>query len=95
VTGGGANIWARSDEFHLVWRRLSGDVALSATLRFAKADGAGHRKIGLMIRQSLVADAPYVDAMAHGDGLTALQFSSRDGSLLRRQCGVIAKSHSG
>src|SRR5260370_33799864 len=79
VTGAGANIWAKTDEFHFVWRRLSGDVALSATLRFAEAGGAGHRKIGRMIRQSLAADAAYVDAVVHGDGLTALPFRETAG----------------
>lgn len=83
VTGGGANIWAKDDQFHFVWRRLSGDVALSATLRFAEAGGAGHRKIGLMIRQGLAPDAPYVDAMVHGDGLTALQFRETAGDITR------------
>src|SRR5579872_3430307 len=83
VTGGGANIWAKSDEFHFVWRRLSGDVALSATLRFAEAGGAGHRKIGLMIRQSLAPDAAYVDAVVHGDGLTAIQFREMAGDITR------------
>jgi TolB protein len=83
VTGSGANIWAKADEFHFVWRRLSGDVSLSATLRFAEAGGAGHRKIGLMIRQSLAPDAPYVDAMVHGDGLTALQFRETAGDITR------------
>jgi TolB protein len=83
VTGGGANIWAKADEFHFVWRRLTGDVALSATPGFAEAGGAGHRKIGLMIRQSLAPDAPYVDAMVHGDGLTALQFRETAGDITR------------
>jgi hypothetical protein len=40
VSGGGTNIWAKSHEFHLLWRRVSGDVALSATLGFAEAGGA-------------------------------------------------------
>jgi len=83
VNGGGANIWAKADEFHFVWRRVSGDVALSATLRFAEAGGAGHRKIGLMIRQSLAADAAYVDAVVHGDGLTAIQFRETAGEITR------------
>ena len=83
LTGGGANIWAKADEFHFVWRRLSGDVSLSATLRFGEAGGAGHRKIGLMIRQSLAADAAYVDAVVHGDGLTALQFRETAGDITR------------
>ena len=32
-----------------------------------------------MIRQSLAADSPYVDAVVHGDGLTSLQFRDTAG----------------
>src|SRR5438128_1210699 len=30
VTGGGANIWATADAFQFVWKKMSGDVALTA-----------------------------------------------------------------
>ena len=36
-----------------------------------------HRKIGWIIRRTLDADSPYVDAAVHGDGLTSLQFRGR------------------
>ena len=32
-----------------------------------------------MIRQSLEADSPYVDAVVHGDGLTSLQYRKVQG----------------
>ena len=84
VTGGGANMWSTSDHFHYVWIRMSGDVALEATVRFTgsvprtgKADP--HRKACLVIRQSLDADAAYADAATHGDGLTSLQWRDAKG----------------
>src|SRR5205807_1750293 len=83
VTGGGANIWTDHDEFQFVWRKLSGDVTLAATLRFEGTGGAAHRKAGLMIRRGLEADAPYVDAVVHGDGLTNLQFREAAGATTR------------
>jgi WD40 repeat protein len=74
VTGGGANIWGTEDAFRFVWRKLTGDLALTASVRWQKEGGNAHRKAGWMIRQSLEADSPYVDAVIHGDGLTSLQY---------------------
>jgi TolB protein len=74
VTGGGENIWGNVDAFHFLWRKLTGDVALTASVGWQKEGGNAHRKAGWMIRQSLDADAPYVDAVVHGEGLTSLQY---------------------
>ncbi len=74
VTGGGANIWGNVDAFHFIWRKLTGDVAVSVSVGWQGEGHNAHRKAGWMIRQSLDADAPYVDAVAHGDGLTSLQY---------------------
>lgn len=74
VAGAGANIWGRKDEFHFVWRRISGDFSLTATVRFPRQEPPSHRKAALMARQSLAGDAPYADAVIHGSGLTELQF---------------------
>src|SRR5437867_3951920 len=30
ITGGGKNMWGQEDAFHFVWKRMSGDVALTA-----------------------------------------------------------------
>jgi TolB protein len=73
ITGSGANIWAKNDEFHFVWLQLSGDVRMTATLHFEGTSPTLHRKAGLMMRKSLETGAPYVDAVVHGNGLTALQ----------------------
>jgi TolB protein len=73
ITGAGANIWAKNDEFHFVWLRRSGDVRMTATLHFEGTSPTLHRKAGLMLRKSLETGAPYVDAVVHGNGLTALQ----------------------
>ena len=34
VTGGGADIWGAEDAMHFAWKRLSGDVTLTADIRF-------------------------------------------------------------
>ena len=73
ISAGGDNMWAVEDDFHFVWKKVSGDVSLSSEIAFPVKGGNGHRKAVLMIRQSLDADSAYVDAAVHGDGLTSLQ----------------------
>jgi Tol biopolymer transport system component len=77
----GANLWANVDGFHFVWKKVSGDVSLTADLKLADVKlasaGAGaseHRKALLMFRQTLGPDAMYADAAVHGSGETALQY---------------------
>ena len=79
VSGGGANVWARADALHFVWKKATGDVSLSADVRFEGSGGEGHRKAMLMLRQSLDADSAYGDAALHGDGLTSLQVREAKG----------------
>ena len=79
VTGGGANIWFDHDAFQYVWKRGSGDVSLAADLEFLGPGKNPHRKAVLMVRQSLEADAAYVDIAVHGVGLTSLQYREEKG----------------
>lgn len=79
ITGAGENIWGKRDAFHFAWRRMQGDFIFRARVRFANQGGHPHRKAGLMLRASLQDDAVYVDAVKHGDGLTALQYRPAKG----------------
>jgi len=81
VTGGGLNMWANTDAFHFVWKKLSGDFSITAEVRITTGatDGNPHRKAGLVVRQSLEPESPYVDVILHGSGLTALQFRATPG----------------
>ncbi|MEP6915917.1 MAG: hypothetical protein ABJC89_09725 [Acidobacteriota bacterium] len=94
VAGGGENIWASADHFQYVWKKMSGDVVLEATVAFAGTSPAtgtpdGHRKACLMIRQTLDADSIYADAATHGDGLTSLQWRDAKGAVTHEvQSGV-------
>jgi Tol biopolymer transport system component len=80
LSGSGRNMWFGEDEFFFVYRKLEGDFILSANTAFAGAGVDPHRKAGWMVRTSLEADAPYVDAALHGDGLAALQFRRAPGA---------------
>ena len=79
ITGGGANIWAAEDSFYFVWKRISGDVTLSADIRFLGKGAVEHRKAVLMVRQDLTSGAAYADVALHGNGLTSLQYRPTSG----------------
>lgn len=80
VTGGGADMWGAADAFHLSWVRLSGDVTLTADLRFPADGGAiPLKKAVLIVRQSLDPASPYADVAIHGDGHITLQYRATQG----------------
>ena len=79
LTGAGTNMWATNDEFFMVWRKVSGNFSLSARIKFEGEGVNAHRKIGLIIRESLAGDAQYADVCVHGDGLTSLQYRENKG----------------
>jgi TolB protein len=78
ITGSGANMWAKQDQFQYVWREMTGNFAVTAMLGFL-GQGAEHRKAGIMVRQSLDTDAAYADVVIHGNGMPALQWRSKQG----------------
>lgn len=80
ITGSGENMWFGVDDFQFVWKKVSGDVAISADIAFVGDKGNNHRKAVLMIRQSLDGNSPAVDIARHGDGLTSLQFRTAAGA---------------
>lgn len=80
ITGAGENMWFATDAFHFVYRKLSGNVRLASDIAFEGEGKNPHRKAVLMLRQSLDADAAYVDIAVHGDGLTSMQFRGAKGA---------------
>ncbi len=78
ITGSGANIWDKQDQFQYVWREMTGNFTVTATIRFL-GQGAEHRKAGMMVRQSLDTDAAYADVVVHGNGMPGLQWRSKQG----------------
>ncbi len=53
IAGSGENMWFRADAFQFVWKKVSGDVTLTADISFVGAGVNPHRKAVLMVRQSL------------------------------------------
>ena len=82
VDASGANMWSTVDGFHFVWKKVSGDVSLTANMVFpSTVDNPNpHRKAVLMFRKTLDGDGVYVDAAQHGSGMTALQYRRERGA---------------
>lgn len=84
ITGSGVNMWAGIDEFHYVWKRMKGNFILRARVEFLGKGVDPHRKIGWIVRPSLDADSPHVNATVHGDGHASLQFRRAKGGATER-----------
>ncbi len=82
VTGGGNNMWGGRDDFFLVWRKVTGDVVITANLKIISG-GVPHRKAGLILRKDLEPGSVYADAVVHGSGLTALQWREKPDDVTR------------
>jgi hypothetical protein len=80
ITASGENIWGTADAFQFVWKKVSGDVSVTAEVAFTTTTGEPHKKAVLMLRQSLDADAAYADAAVHASGLTSLQSREEKGA---------------
>jgi TolB protein len=80
VRASGANMWFGRDEFHFVWKKVTGDFILQAKVEFLGKGVEAHRKVGLMIRSTLDPASPHVNVARHGDGLTSLQFRRTAGA---------------
>src|SRR5713226_7541462 len=80
IAGSGENMWFGNDAFQFVWKKVSGDVTLTADISFLGRGVNEHRKAVIMMRQSLDADSPYADVALHGSGLTSLQYREEKGA---------------
>jgi len=80
IAGSGENMWFRRDGFQFAWKKVSGDVTLTADISFVGKGVNEHRKAVLMVRQSLDADSAYADLALHRSGLTSLQFREERGA---------------
>jgi len=90
ITSAGANLWSTTDGFHLLWKKVSGDVVLTAEVKLADANSTAspHRKALLIFRQTLDDNAMYADAAMHGNGETALQYRAAAGDLAQAGHGI-------
>ncbi len=83
LKGAGYNIWFNRDEFQFAYKKLKGDFIVTADFEFVGTGTDAHRKIGWMVRASKDDNAMHVSAVAHGDGLTVLQWRRLRGAFMR------------
>jgi TolB protein len=83
ISGSGENMWFAADAFQFAWKKVSGDVMLTADISFLTTTGNEHKKAVLMLRQSLDADSVYADVALHASGLTSVQFRDEKGVITR------------
>ena len=81
ISGSGENMWSSTDAFQFAWKKMSGDISLTADIAFLTKTGNEHKKAVLILRQSLEADSVYADAALHASGLTSLQFRDEKGAI--------------
>ncbi len=74
LTAAGENMWYTQDAFYFLWKKVAGDVELTADIAFPREGGRAHRKAVLILKQDLDADGVYADVALHGSGLSALQY---------------------
>ncbi len=79
VTGGGADLWGKEDDFRFLWLPLAGDAVLEADVTFPADEVVPKEKAMLIFRQSVSPAAAYADLAIHGDGHIALQFRKDEG----------------
>jgi len=81
VTGAGTNMWFDKDEFFFAARKVNGDFILTSKVEIATKTGNAHRKMGLMIRQTMDTNSPYADIVLHADGLLSLQYRTKQAAI--------------
>jgi hypothetical protein len=83
ITSAGYNIWYTRDEFHYLWKKMSGDVSLAADIAYPDPKGYDDRKAVLVIRQSLDDDAKEAIVALHGGGLIHIAWRPNAGQRVR------------
>jgi hypothetical protein len=69
ITSAGYNIWYQRDEFRYLWKRMSGDASLAASVSWPNIDDFHDRKVVLIFRDSLDDDSRQIMTAQHGSGM--------------------------
>ena len=83
IESAGTNLWNKTDSFHVIWKKVLGDVSLTTDVELAapSAKSNPHRKAVIMFRQTLDEDSATAYVAVHGSGYTALQYRPSKGAL--------------
>jgi hypothetical protein len=83
ISSAGYNIWYTRDEFRYLWKKMSGDISLAASISFPDKEGYFDRKAVLIIRQTLEDDSKEAMVALHGGGLIHLAYRQDKGQSLK------------
>ena len=90
IAGSGQNMWADHDDFHFVWKRMTGDFIVTTRAQLLGKGVETHRKLGWTVRSTLATGSPQVTAVVHGDGLAALQYRRASGGTTEEERSPLA-----
>jgi len=82
INSAGYNIWYQRDEFHYLWKKMSGDVSLAASIDWPNMDDFHDRKVVLIFRDSLDDDSRQIMAAQHGSGMVHISWRGERGGLM-------------
>ena len=83
IHSAGYNIWYSRDEFHFLWKKISGDASLSADASFPNPNGYGDSKVVLAIRQNLEDDSKEAMLGEHKVGMIHLAWRADKGAMMK------------
>ena len=79
INSAGYNIWYQRDEFHYLWKKMSGDVSMAASVNWPNMDDFHDRKVVLIFRDSLDDDSRQIMAAQHGNGMVHISWRAEKG----------------
>jgi hypothetical protein len=82
INSAGYNIWYQRDEFRYLWKKMSGDVSMAASVNWPNMDDFHDRKVVLIFRDSLDDDSRQIMAAQHGSGMVHISWRGEKGGLM-------------
>jgi len=82
ISSAGYNIWYNRDEFRFLWKKMSGDVSLAASVEWPNIDDFHDRKVALVIRESLDDDSRQIMAAQHGNGMVHIAWRGETNGMM-------------
>jgi len=80
ISSAGYNIWYNRDEFRFLWKKMSGDLSIAATVAWPSMDDFHDRKVVLILRESLDDDSRQIMAAQHGNGMVHIAWRPEKGA---------------
>jgi hypothetical protein len=80
ISSAGYNIWYQRDEFRFLWKKMTGDLSLAASVVWPNLNDFHDRKVVLIIRDSLDDDSRQIMAAQHGSGMVHIAWRPEKGA---------------